>query len=175
MVSFSCEVCNDTVLKKKLGQHQQRCYGAYFTCIDCSTTFQGDDHNKHTSCISEAEKYEKGLYKGKKKQPQQQQKQQPQQQQQKQEQQKEQQKSQPIKSKIDTKDDTKPVTKSEKKSTSGKKQKEDSFLSPFVNNSSQNLYKILKKASNDDNKKLKNILKNMTIIRVDDKLVVKEG
>ena len=64
MVSFSCEVCNDTVIKKKLDQHAQRCRGAYFTCIDCSTTFQGTDYRKHTSCISEAEKYEKGLYKG---------------------------------------------------------------------------------------------------------------
>lgn len=64
MVSFSCEVCNDTVIKKKLDQHQQRCYGAYFTCIDCSTTFSGNDHRAHTSCISEAEKYEKALYKG---------------------------------------------------------------------------------------------------------------
>ena len=44
---------------------------AYFTCIDCSTTFQGTDYRKHTSCISEAEKYEKGLYKGKNKQQQQ--------------------------------------------------------------------------------------------------------
>ncbi|GMM31112.1 hypothetical protein DAMA08_038570 [Martiniozyma asiatica (nom. inval.)] len=68
MVSFSCEVCNDTVLKKKLQQHQRQCRDAYFTCIDCSTTFYGNDHQKHTSCISEAEKYEKSLYKGPKKQ-----------------------------------------------------------------------------------------------------------
>lgn len=66
MVSFSCEVCNDTVVKKKLEQHQQRCRGAYFSCIDCSVTFHDNDHRQHTSCISEAEKYEKGLYKGKK-------------------------------------------------------------------------------------------------------------
>lgn len=65
MVSFSCEVCNDTVIKKKLDQHRQRCYDAYFTCIDCSTTFSGTDYKSHTQCISEAEKYEKALYKGK--------------------------------------------------------------------------------------------------------------
>lgn len=65
MVSFSCEVCNDTVVKKKLEQHQQRCRGAYFSCIDCSVTFHNNDHRQHTSCISEAEKYEKALYKGK--------------------------------------------------------------------------------------------------------------
>ncbi|TID29671.1 hypothetical protein CANINC_001790 [Pichia inconspicua] len=67
MVSFSCEVCNDTVVKKKLQQHQYQCRGSYFTCIDCSTTFYDNDHVKHTSCISEAEKYEKSLFKGKKK------------------------------------------------------------------------------------------------------------
>lgn len=66
MVSFSCEVCNDTVIKKKLDQHRQRCSGAYFTCIDCSTTFNGVEYRNHTQCISEAEKYEKSLYKGKK-------------------------------------------------------------------------------------------------------------
>lgn len=69
MVSFSCEVCNDTVIKKKLDQHTQRCRGAYFTCIDCSTTFDGTAYRSHTQCISEAEKYEKGLYKGKKNKP----------------------------------------------------------------------------------------------------------
>lgn len=68
MVSFSCEVCNDTVVKKRLGQHQQRCNGSYFTCIDCNTTFYNNEHNAHTSCITEAQKYEKSLYKPKKKQ-----------------------------------------------------------------------------------------------------------
>ncbi|KAG7695538.1 hypothetical protein KL930_003536 [Ogataea haglerorum] len=60
MVSFSCEVCNDTVVKKKLALHQRQCHGAYFTCIDCNATFYNNDHNSHTSCITEAEKYEKG-------------------------------------------------------------------------------------------------------------------
>ena len=59
MVSFSCEVCNDTIIKKKLDLHTQRCYGAYFTCIDCSTTFEGTEYRKHTSCITEDEKYQK--------------------------------------------------------------------------------------------------------------------
>lgn len=71
MVSFSCEVCNDTVIKKRLPQHQRSCRGAYFTCIDCSKTFYGNEHQAHTSCISEAEKYEKALYKGPKKKQQQ--------------------------------------------------------------------------------------------------------
>ncbi|CCG22861.1 hypothetical protein CORT_0D00120 [Candida orthopsilosis Co 90-125] len=136
MVSFSCEVCNDTVVKKKLGQHQQRCRGAYFTCIDCSTTFHNNDHNKHTSCISEAEKYEKSLYKGKKKQP----------------------KEQP---KGQSKEPPKP------KEPAGK----TSPLASLVTEKS-NFYKVLKKASKDDKKKLKEILKNLTVSNVDGRLII---
>ena len=134
MVSFSCEVCNDTVIKKKLDQHAQRCRGAYFTCIDCSTTFQGTDYRKHTSCISEAEKYEKGLYKKKTKQP----------------------KPAPAPAPAP---DTAPPTKTQPtlfKDVTG----------------SQNLYKVLKKASKDDSKKLKDILKSLKITKVDDKFVI---
>lgn len=35
------------------------------TCVDCSVTFYGDDYAAHTTCISEAEKYEKSLFKPK--------------------------------------------------------------------------------------------------------------
>jgi len=86
MVSFYCETCCATLKKPKLDQHAQRCW-AVFTCrfqmpgscrlattsreadapparlgrtgIDCSTTFQDTDYRSHTSCITEAEKYEK--------------------------------------------------------------------------------------------------------------------
>ncbi|KAI9266886.1 hypothetical protein BDA99DRAFT_571186 [Phascolomyces articulosus] len=64
MVSFQCDYCGDVVKKPKLDQHRNRCHST-FTCIDCSTTFQGIDYKSHTSCISEAEKYQKTLYKGK--------------------------------------------------------------------------------------------------------------
>lgn len=64
MVSFSCEVCNETLAKKKCQQHQGRCRGAYFTCLDCQKTFYGNDYVNHTSCISEADKYEKGFSAG---------------------------------------------------------------------------------------------------------------
>ncbi|KAF9815589.1 hypothetical protein IEO21_04510 [Rhodonia placenta] len=38
---------------------------ASVTCLDCNTTFAGPAQFKaHTTCISEAEKYQKGLYKG---------------------------------------------------------------------------------------------------------------
>ncbi|RSH91977.1 hypothetical protein EHS25_009348 [Saitozyma podzolica] len=66
MVSFQCDGCADTVKKPKLDQHRQRCW-ASFTCLDCSTTFQNQESKSHTSCVSEAEKYQGALYKGAKK------------------------------------------------------------------------------------------------------------
>lgn len=52
------------VKKPKLDKHGSMCHSA-FTCIDCSKTFQGPAQWKsHTSCISEAEKYQGNLYKG---------------------------------------------------------------------------------------------------------------
>ncbi|KAF8514128.1 hypothetical protein JB92DRAFT_2719769 [Gautieria morchelliformis] len=57
--------CADVVKKPKLDQHRARC-GASFTCIDCSKTFPTPfDWKGHTSCISEAEKYQKSLYRPK--------------------------------------------------------------------------------------------------------------
>lgn len=38
-----------------------------FSCIDCHKVFTGDEYKAHTSCISEAEKYQGALYKGDKK------------------------------------------------------------------------------------------------------------
>ncbi|KAJ7786695.1 hypothetical protein B0H14DRAFT_2473968, partial [Mycena olivaceomarginata] len=64
MVSFQCHACQDTVKKPKLDQHYNRCY-AGFDCIDCSATFNSPaEYKSHTQCISEAEKYEKSVYKG---------------------------------------------------------------------------------------------------------------
>ena len=52
------------VKKPKLDQHRTRCHGG-FDCIDCSTTFNSPaEYKGHISCISEAEKYQKSLYKG---------------------------------------------------------------------------------------------------------------
>ncbi|KAJ9096721.1 hypothetical protein QFC21_004991 [Naganishia friedmannii] len=65
MVSFQCDGCGDTIKKPQLDKHRNRCW-ATFSCIDCSTTFHGTDYKSHTSCISEAEKYQGALYKGKK-------------------------------------------------------------------------------------------------------------
>jgi len=66
-VSFQCDACTDVVKKPKLDRHYGQCR-ASFTCIDCSATFTCPSQWKgHTSCITEAEKYQKSLYKGSKK------------------------------------------------------------------------------------------------------------
>ncbi|KAH7907302.1 hypothetical protein BJ138DRAFT_1214820, partial [Hygrophoropsis aurantiaca] len=56
--------CGDVVKKPKLDQHHGRCHSG-FDCIDCHTSFHSPAEFKtHTQCISEAEKYQKNLYKG---------------------------------------------------------------------------------------------------------------
>ncbi|KAK1143617.1 hypothetical protein N8T08_006227 [Aspergillus melleus] len=65
MVSFSCEACGDILTKKKLDPHRNQCRGATFTCIDCMVHFQGTQYRAHTSCMTEAQKYEGALYKEK--------------------------------------------------------------------------------------------------------------
>lgn len=135
MVSFSCEVCNDTVLKKKLQQHQRQCRDAYFTCIDCSTTFYGNDHQKHTSCISEAEKYEKSLYKGPKKQQNSTKPNQTQNQNQKQKQ-----------------NETKKVDTEQKSSPELKKEKKKLNIKDFVDQEEIPLYKVFKSIKKKDSK-----------------------
>jgi len=42
------------------------CRNASFSCVDCGVTFTGTSYREHTSCISEAEKYQKSLYNGSK-------------------------------------------------------------------------------------------------------------
>jgi len=44
----------------------QSCGSNSVSCIDCSKTFSGEDMHSHTSCISEAEKYQGALFRGKK-------------------------------------------------------------------------------------------------------------
>ncbi|KAL2857868.1 hypothetical protein BJY01DRAFT_116441 [Aspergillus pseudoustus] len=65
MVSFSCEACGDVLTKKKLDPHRNQCRGASYTCIDCMVHFQGNSYRTHTSCMSEAQKYQGALYKEK--------------------------------------------------------------------------------------------------------------
>lgn len=65
MVTFNCEVCNATVPKKNSEKHYYKCPDAYYTCIDCSKTFEdGVSYKQHTQCLTEDEKYQGALYKG---------------------------------------------------------------------------------------------------------------
>lgn len=150
MVSFSCEVCNDTIVKKKLDQHRSRCPDAYFTYIDCSTTFNGTEYRSHTQCISEAEKYEKGLYKGKKQNP------------------------KPVEKKQESRPDTskpdaKPVKTSKEKSKKSKDRSESLDLKKYANGS---LYKVVKAISSDTKKGKKDVLKKLQVKVEDGKIVL---
>ena len=56
--------CGDVLTKPKLDKHRAVCHTS-FDCIDCSKRFESPaDYKGHTSCISEAEKYQKSLYNG---------------------------------------------------------------------------------------------------------------
>lgn len=159
MVSFSCENCNDTVVKKKLDQHQQRCHGAYFTCIDCSVTFYNNDHKKHTSCISEAEKYEKALYKGPKKK-QQQQQQQP----------RVTPAPAPEPKKIEPAPEPKKESKKESKDSKKESKKSKSLdLSKYLKTGQlENLYKVIKKISDEKSQDKKDLLKKLSLVLGED-------
>lgn len=63
MVVFQCENCGQTIKKPKAEQHARSCRGFRgYVCIDCMKVFTGDSYKAHTSCISEAEKYQGALY-----------------------------------------------------------------------------------------------------------------
>ncbi|KAH3683265.1 hypothetical protein WICPIJ_005734 [Wickerhamomyces pijperi] len=134
MVTFSCEACNESMLKKKADQHTQRCRGAYFTCIDCSTTFNGNEYRQHTSCITEDQKYQKALYRPKK---QQQQKPQP---------------GQPKKSE--------PAPEPAPKKETAKSTASASSKFDLKSHKGKGLYKVIKTMSKDQKK---DILKRITI------------
>ena len=52
--------------KNQVDKHAARCRSCHaVTCVDCSVTFYGNDYATHLVCVSEAEKYEKTLYKAK--------------------------------------------------------------------------------------------------------------
>jgi len=65
MVCFECQKCNETVRKPKLEKHLLFCGSHYVSCIDCSKVFRWDEWQEHTSCMSEAQKYQGNLYQAK--------------------------------------------------------------------------------------------------------------
>ena len=67
MVTFTCGACGESLKKNKVEQHyMKQCRSCeVVSCIDCGKDFPGDSYMQHTSCISEAQKYQGHLYKEK--------------------------------------------------------------------------------------------------------------
>ncbi|XP_031556060.1 cell growth-regulating nucleolar protein-like [Actinia tenebrosa] len=69
MVSFICNACGQSVRKNQVEKHYQtvcrQCN--VLSCIDCGKDFHGEEYAAHTSCISEAEKYQGKLFQSKEK------------------------------------------------------------------------------------------------------------
>lgn len=61
MVWFDCE-CGESLKKPSVAKHFQSRKCSFVTCVDCSSTFHGNDFESHIKCISEAQKYMGKLY-----------------------------------------------------------------------------------------------------------------
>ena len=62
---FTCFACGETLKKSAVDRHSQSCKACWIiVCVDCNTRFEGGAYAAHTTCISEAEKYEKTAFKG---------------------------------------------------------------------------------------------------------------
>lgn len=126
--------------------HFNKCRDAYFSCIDCYTTFEGDDFKNHTSCITEKEKYEKGY--GKKQQT----------------------PKQPVT------EEKKPVVNSDecKKENKSKAEKRTNKKEELIpSGSTVEFSKILKTLKKKHNQKRKVILKNIKVENCNGELVLK--
>jgi len=66
-VSFICDACGNTVKKTQVEKHYttvcRNC--SVLSCLDCGVDFPGDAYITHTSCVTEAEKYQGHLYQAK--------------------------------------------------------------------------------------------------------------
>ena len=62
MPVFICENCNETLRRNKVATHNcgRNCW--YLSCMDCNKRFGGDEYLAHTSCVTEAERYQGALY-----------------------------------------------------------------------------------------------------------------
>ncbi|VVT57640.1 uncharacterized protein SAPINGB_P005796 [Magnusiomyces paraingens] len=174
MVSFSCEVCNETLIKKKVRNHY--CRNAAFTCLDCNKTFYGNDYNAHNQCISEAQKYEKSLYNPKKKNGRQNQNQnnQTKPNEESKPEPKQEPKPEPKKeTKTEPKPEPKKETKTEPKKEDSKKdnKKESTDLLDFIKGPTD-LYKIVKKLEKTTKKDKKEILKGLTAEKLADGSII---
>ena len=68
MVVFTCNACGVSVKKNRVDKHwQTECPGCeVLSCMDCGKDFYGDEYVSHTSCVTEAEKYQGPLFQGEK-------------------------------------------------------------------------------------------------------------
>lgn len=65
MVSFVCDACQETIKRPKVAAHGQRCRACWrLSCVDCGRSFEGTAYMQHTTCVSEAQKYQGALFKG---------------------------------------------------------------------------------------------------------------
>ena len=67
MVFFVCEDCNETLKRLKVAAHLCKCSCSAITCVDCNKSFYDDSYLQHSTCMSEAERYEGHLYQAPKK------------------------------------------------------------------------------------------------------------
>ncbi|KAK6863454.1 UPF0743 protein [Candida tropicalis] len=124
----------------------------------CSTTFEGTEYRKHTSCITEDEKYQKSLYKKKpaKGQPK-----------------RVEPKKEEPKKEVKKEEPKKEVKKEEPKKEVKKSKPAKEFPLDSVSGT-ENLYKVLKKSSKGESKKLKEILKSLKVTKVDGKYIIEQ-
>lgn len=58
MVSFQCAKCGEVFKKPKVVGHAATCRTAMFSCVDCMENFDLHSIVKHTSCMTEAHRYQ---------------------------------------------------------------------------------------------------------------------
>ena len=63
MPVFICEACNETLKRAKVEAHAATCRNCWWlSCMDCNKRFGGNDYWDHTSCVTEAERYQGATY-----------------------------------------------------------------------------------------------------------------
>ena len=55
MAVFICECCGATLKKQQIDRHcETKCRNAWsFTCVECTTTFDGFGYKDHNECMTE--------------------------------------------------------------------------------------------------------------------------
>jgi len=61
MVWFDC-ACGESVKKPQVAKHMLHCWQCLFTCVDCKQQFNSETYVAHTSCMSEAQRFQGKLW-----------------------------------------------------------------------------------------------------------------